>query len=104
MTREHSRGNLPGPDLQAEAAQDAPEAHLSIVKLTLNELAGGQQRTHLLGGKRFAVDRSEPAKPHQLGNAANLGAQTRTASMISAASRSPPAAEMVRPIFPARSL
>jgi len=49
------------PDLEAETAQDAPDAHLDDVKLALNELAGGQQCTHLLGGKRFAAD-DRPAK------------------------------------------
>ncbi|MCY1745146.1 MULTISPECIES: hypothetical protein [Ensifer] len=38
------------------------------MKLALNELAGSKQRTHLLGGQGFAVERSESAKPHQLRN------------------------------------
>ena len=39
------------PYLEAEAAQDAPDAHLDVVKLTLNELAGGQQSTATRTGK-----------------------------------------------------
>src|SRR3954449_9136213 len=60
------------PDLQAKAAQHAPQAHLDIMALGLQELAGGQKRADLLGRERLAVHRPEPAQAHQLGNAAGV--------------------------------
>ena len=38
-------------DLQAEPAQYAADAALNVEQLGLNELAGGQQRTHFLGAR-----------------------------------------------------
>ena len=60
------------PNLQAKAAQDALQAHLDIMALGLQELAGGQKRPHLLGRQRLAVHRPEPAQAHQLGDAAGI--------------------------------
>ena len=57
------------PDLQPEAAQNPAQAHLHIVKLRLHQLARRQERPHLLRRHRLAMHRTEPAKPHQLGNA-----------------------------------
>src|SRR3954464_9774865 len=55
------------PDLRAKAAQHAPQAHLDIMALGLQKLAGGQKRANLLGRERLAVHRPEPAQAHQLG-------------------------------------
>src|SRR3954452_23612193 len=60
------------PNLQAKAAQHAPQAHLDIMALGLQKLAGGQKRANLLGRERLAVHRPEPAQAHQLGNAAGV--------------------------------
>ena len=61
-----------GADLQAEAAQDAAQAHLDIVQLGLQQLARRQQGAHLLRRQRLAVHRPEPAEPHQLRDAARI--------------------------------
>ena len=60
------------PDLQAKAPQHAPQAHLDIMALGLQELAGGQKGPDLLGGQRLAVHGAKPAQPHQLGDAAGV--------------------------------
>ena len=58
--------------LQPEPAQDPAQAHLDVLKLRLKQLARRQQRSRLLRRKRLAMHRPEPAKPHQLGNAARI--------------------------------
>lgn len=57
------------------------------MKLALNELPGGQQSTHLLGGKRLAVERS--AQSESIGEtfltghcAKRLGYQISTDKMV----------------------
>src|SRR5436190_1737787 len=52
--------------------QRATQAHLDIAKLRLHQLARGEHRSHLLCRYRLAMHRPEPAKPHQLGNAAAI--------------------------------
>ena len=60
------------PDLQPEAAQHAPQAHLHVEALRLQQLARGQQRARLLRRQRLAVHRAEPPQPHQLRDAARV--------------------------------
>ena len=59
-------------DLQPEAAQNAPDAQLDVQQLALQQLAPDQQRPDLLGWRRLAVHRPEPAHPQQLGDAARV--------------------------------
>ena len=54
-------------DLQPEAAQDAADAQLDVQQLALQELAPDQQRPDLLGRRRLAVHRPEPAHPQAAG-------------------------------------
>ena len=60
------------PDLQPEAAQHAPDAAVDVDQLAEQELAGDQQRPDLLGRRRLAVDRPEPAHAEELGDAARV--------------------------------
>src|SRR5262249_8702408 len=60
------------PDLEAEAAQNATQAHLDIMKFYLHQLARGEQRPRLLRCNRLAMHRSEPAQPHQLRDSARV--------------------------------
>src|SRR5882762_3872336 len=59
-------------DLQPEAAQYPAQAVLDIALLGLHKLAGGQYGANFLGYDRLAMDRAEPAQPHQLGDAARI--------------------------------
>src|SRR3954453_1853754 len=52
-----------------EAAQKTPQAELYVAHLGLQLLARDQQRPNLLGGRRLAVDRPEPAHAQQLRDA-----------------------------------
>src|SRR5262249_6079871 len=59
-------------DLRPEATQHPAQAHLDIMVLGLQQLAGCQQRSDFLRWERFAVHRTEPAEPHQLGDATRI--------------------------------
>jgi hypothetical protein len=61
-------------DLQAEAAQQPTQAEFDIPHLGLQQLASHEQRSHLLGRRRLAVDGSEPAHAQELGDAARIAA------------------------------
>src|SRR6516162_4915358 len=54
------------PDLQAEAAQDAPNAQFHIQQPSEKLLARNQQPSDLLRSNRFGVYRPEPPHPDQL--------------------------------------
>ena len=60
------------PNLQAKAAQYAAQAHFNVKQLRLNQFARRQQRAHFLRRHRLAVNRAEPAQPHQLRNPARV--------------------------------
>src|SRR3974377_2420458 len=55
---------------ETKASQDASEAHLYIVELSLRELACGQKRARLLRRRGFAMHRLGPTEPAQLRDAA----------------------------------
>jgi hypothetical protein len=59
-------------DLQPKAAQHPAQAHLDVMVLGLQQLTRRQQRSHFLRRQRLAVHRTEPAEPHQLGDAARV--------------------------------
>jgi hypothetical protein len=71
----HPRRKLPFADLahlEPEAAQKTPQAELHVAHFGLQLLARDQERPNLLGGRRLAVHRSEPAHAQQLGDAAGV--------------------------------
>src|SRR5450755_4104525 len=59
-------------DLQPEATQNSAQAVLEVQQLALHQLARRQHRADLLGRDRLAVDRPEPAEPHQLRDLARV--------------------------------
>jgi len=50
-----------GTDLQPEAAQNTADAHLYVMKLSLQEFARRQDRAHFLSRQGLAMHRPEPA-------------------------------------------
>jgi transposase len=54
-------------DLQAEAAQDSPNAQFHVQQPSEKLLARNQQRPHLLRSNRFGVHLLEPSHPQQMG-------------------------------------
>jgi hypothetical protein len=59
-------------DLQPKAAQHPAQAHLDVMVLALQKFACRQQGPHLLRRQRLAVNRAEPAEPHELSDAARI--------------------------------
>src|SRR5258708_27308947 len=59
-------------DLQPEAAQYPAQTVLDVAQLRLHKLARGEHCPHLLRCDRFAMNRAEPAEPHQLRDAARV--------------------------------
>jgi hypothetical protein len=67
----NTRGKAPlrgSPDLQTKTTQEPAQTVLDIAKLALDKLARAEHCPRLLRAHRFAMHRTEPAKPHQFRN------------------------------------
>src|SRR5262249_19252090 len=81
-------------DLQAETAQDSPNAQFHIQQLSEKLLARDQQRSDLLRSNRFGVHLLEPSHPQQLG----CGPSSRSSPTIPPSRAASPAERLQMPL------